>query len=232
MSACAGRRRAAGASGAIGSFSNKSEAACVDVRVCREEESEECGICHNVYYKECQIRMETVHMPAKKKVCRAGKARKDCRDGYRRECVRQYSTECDTRWEYKEVEEKRPVCAINMVERCDEESGCSEVPALKCKLEKTKVKKKLPETVCHRQPRSFCKKRKCKPEKVCYYKITMITEQIPREKCEYYPKRVCQKSTYQGPGGGCRTVKKQVCSPRRECREQNEVDHLNNVSVK
>jgi len=210
-------------------------------QLCKEVEEEECGLCHDMFMKECHINMEPRNRPVKMRVCQEVKADvTDCRDGYRRECRKRYSTECGTTWKYRDMEEDRPVCGVEMVGRCtgdaedDSEKTCTEVPVMKCKIVRTKVQKRLPETSCRRVPRSFCRKKKCKTSKrSCYYKVSMISELTPVESCSYSPKRVCQESEE----GKCRTVKKQVCQPvsgpptvvkkkicQMEQQESNEVD--------
>jgi hypothetical protein len=151
------------------------------MQVCEVKTTTECGVCHSMYMKECHIDMEPTHKPVKMRMCKTVRDDSDCKDGYRRECQTKYETECGTKWKYTEIQEDRPVCAVQMVGgKCkdEQESGesCDEVPVMRCKIEKRKVRKRMPSTGCRRIPRQFCRKSKCKPKKTkCFYKIKMVS---------------------------------------------------------
>jgi len=189
--------------------------------LCHEKKEILCSVCHTMYIKECHVNMEPKNTPIKMNMCRSVQADQDCKNGYRRSCRTWYESECGTRWRFEEIEEDRPVCGVQMVGRCQENavkgedddiSGCVEVPVMKCRIQKRRVRKRIPKTACRRIPRQFCIKKKCKRKKrKCQEKIQIISELSPVESCSYTPKKVCQET--MAPGRGCRTIKKKVCKP-------------------
>lgn len=92
-------------------------------------------------------------------------------------------------------------------------SECRKFPAMRCKIEKMKVMKKKPETKCERMPRQFCRKEECggsnddpdltsvtsiMDESLCYFRIQMVNEILPKRTCNYTPKRVCHSTSKSG----------------------------------
>jgi len=97
---------------------------------------------------------------------------------------------------------------------------CRKFPAMRCRIEKMKVMKKKPETKCERMPRQFCRKEACSgsvdslpslqagnpptsvnsimDEKLCYFRIQMVNEIVPKRVCQYTPKRVCHSKSRGG----------------------------------
>lgn len=99
-----------------------------------------------------------------------------------------------------------------MAQMKPKEKNCSKIPAMRCRIEKMKVMKKKPETKCERMPRQFCRKEDCNDpvpaaaavaeaeatsltsimdESLCYFRIQMVNEIVPRRTCRYTPRRVC-----------------------------------------
>jgi len=100
-------------------------------QVCREEEEIECGVCHTMFMKECNINMELRNKPVKVNMCTSVPADNDCKNGYRRSCRTKYESVCGTRWEVEEMEEDRPVCGVHMVGKCptDLQTGLPSPPS-------------------------------------------------------------------------------------------------------
>jgi len=204
-------------------------------QICDEEEEVECGLCHTMYIKECTIRMDKTNKPINIKTCFTVQGDNNCKEGYTRTCRTLYSAECGTKWQYKEIEEDRPVCGVQMVGKCkgiskegtNSSRGCVEIPVMRCQIEKRTVRKRMPRTSCTRIPRQFCRKTKCKPKKTkCFYKVHMISELTPVETCGYSPKKICHET--EGPNKKCKTIKRQVCKPnnviKKICKVTNTED--------
>merc|ERR1712055_142420 len=91
----------------------------MDKLSCVEVEQEQCGICHTIYIKECQMKMVEEMMPAKVTKCKN---------------VARYQEKCHTEVQQKMVEEERPVCKVEMMNdnhaKCDHKKpnkGCKKV---------------------------------------------------------------------------------------------------------
>ena len=114
-----------------------------------------------------------------------GKGACDPATGKRKICVKKYETECRTRYVKQEMEEDRPQCRVQLMEKCggggeEDENGllddCVRVPAMRCKIEKVMVMKSKPETKCVRVPREFCRKEACEAEKEeCYFRNQVVS---------------------------------------------------------
>merc|ERR1740128_573414 len=72
----------------------------MDEASCAEMEQEECGICHTVYMEECKMKMMEEMMPTKVSMCRN---------------VTRYESKCQAVMEHNMVEEKRPICKVEMM---------------------------------------------------------------------------------------------------------------------
>merc|ERR1712106_380240 len=79
----------------------------MDEQSCVEMEQEECGICHTIYIEECKMKMMEEMMPTKVSMCRN---------------VTRYETKCQVVMEHKMVEEKRPICKVEMMTKAH--PGC------------------------------------------------------------------------------------------------------------
>lgn len=111
----------------------------------------------------------------------------------------------------KKQQKKRDdnVLSQMMAQMVPKKKECSKIPAMRCRIEKMKVMKKKPETKCERMPRQFCRKEACESdplaaaetdstsltsimdESLCYFRIQMVNEIVPKRTCRYTPKRVC-----------------------------------------
>lgn len=177
---------------------------CEEVETCTLTEVEECGVCHSVYMRECNIDMQFYYTPVKVKECTEDP---ECEGGYKRSCYTKYFSECSTKFVYKDMEEDHPVCSVTKQDRCTS-SGCRKVPVMSCKIQKKTSRKSKPVTSCERIPRQVCSKDKCSPVS-CYERVVMNKEMVPKETCQYKEKRICQETDEVG----CRTVTKRECRP-------------------
>lgn len=122
---------------------------------CREEEVEECPAdCQPGTRRECQILMKKVWSPVLVTECLpgAGDDQGRCEDGEQTHCTVRFSTRCQTRRRYAEIEEDQPVCRT-------EKEG--EVEVNRCQVVRRRRRKMLPETSCRRVPRTECHTRPC-----------------------------------------------------------------------
>lgn len=171
---------------------------------CAEVEEEECGACHSIYMRECNIKMQYTYTPVKVRECSASLCGKL---GYKRKCYTKYYSRCGTKMVYREMTEDHPVCGVKKQTRCTDK-GCKEVPVMRCEIEKRTVRKAKPETSCTRVPSQVCRKEKCAPER-CFERVKMTREMTPKEDCQYKEKRVCQQTDKPD----CRTVTRRHCTP-------------------
>merc|ERR1719415_12592 len=72
----------------------------MDEPSCQEVEEAECGVCHTLYMEECKMEMVAEMMPKKVSMCRN---------------VTRYEEKCFTKMSYKMVEEKRPICKLEIM---------------------------------------------------------------------------------------------------------------------
>jgi len=181
---------------------NEIEDECMRVEDCVYVEEEECGVCHSMYMPECTMKMEYKFMPIMVEECRDT----DCTDeGYRVKCSVEYFSECFTNMVVQDTMEDHPVCGVQEEEMCHG-SDCKMMKVMKCKMEKKKTRKEIPETACETFPTKVCKKEKCQRKK-CYERVMMSRETQPKEHCEFKEKRVCHKTE----NSTCRTVKRKKC---------------------
>jgi len=197
---------------------------CEEVEECSVTEAEECGVCHSVYMRECNIDMEYTYTPVKVKECKEDPG---CEGEYKRTCYTKYYTECSTKMVYQDMVEDHPVCSVTKKDRCTS-SGCKKVPVMSCKIEKKTSRKSKPETSCERVPTQICRKDKCAPMS-CYERVVVKKEMVPKETCDYKEKRICQETE----DARCRTVTRKQCTPLppgRPCTKQTPDTGLNLTS--
>merc|ERR1719295_1207362 len=95
---------------------------CPDYKMeCIQVSEEECGVCHSMYMRECNIRMEYTYTPVKVRECKEQLCSKL---GYTRKCTTKYYSHCTTKLVYREMEEDYPACAVEKQERCKKDTGC------------------------------------------------------------------------------------------------------------
>merc|ERR1711915_569941 len=167
----------------------------MDESSCVEVEEEECGYCHTIYMEECKMKMIEEMMPAKISVCKN---------------VTRYENKCKTMMDEKMVEEERPICRIDMMNK--NHTACEDIvspitsnvtdpcrPVMKCKVGVKKMKKKVPKTKCE--------KIAVGEEEKCFDTVQLKKEKHEAKRCSFHPKTVCKKVD----GMKCKMVKKKMC---------------------
>eukprot|EP00092_Neocalanus_flemingeri_P026372 GFUD01028588.1.p1 GENE.GFUD01028588.1~~GFUD01028588.1.p1 ORF type:complete len:194 (+),score=50.61 GFUD01028588.1:64-645(+) len=164
----------------------------MDEASCAEVEEEECGICHTIYMKECEMKMEEEMMPVKVSMCKN---------------VTRYESKCHEVMDHKMVEEKRPLCKFEILSKshipCSEkhtklDNVCKRV--MTCKLGMKMMKKPDPKTVCEDIAIGI--------EEKCVDMVKLKKEKHEAKYCSFHPKTVCK----QEEGNECRKVKKKMCN--------------------
>ena len=97
---------------------------------------------------------------------------------------------------YKMVEEKRPICKLEIMKSKNSERK----KVMKCKLGMKKMKKKL--------PKFECRKVAAGQEEECVEMVKLQEEKHEVKKCSFQPKTICRPVE----GVGCRLVKKKMCN--------------------
>merc|ERR1712048_1425522 len=100
--------------------------------------------------------------------------------------VTRYEEKCLTKMSYKMVEEKRPICKLEIM--------------TSAKSERKKVMKKF--------PKSECRKVAAGQEEECVEMVKLEEEKHELKKCAFQPKTICRPVE----GVGCRMVKKKMCN--------------------
>merc|ERR1712106_131670 len=160
----------------------------MDEQSCAEMEQEECGICHTIYMEECNMKMMEEMMPTKVSMCRN---------------VTRYETKCQAVMEYKMVEEKRPICKVEMVTKdhteCEntESNNCKRV--MKCSIGMKMTKKTYPSKVCEKVAIG--------KEESCVDMVKLKKEKHEAKYCSLHPLTVCKDTD----GMECRKVAKKMC---------------------
>merc|ERR1719318_1552495 len=105
--------------------------------------------------------------------------------------VTRYETKCQKVMEHKMVEEKRPICKVEMMNK--NHTKCENVKygkckcVMKCSLGMKMMAKTYPETVCE--------------------DIAIGEEKHEAKYCSFHPKTICKKTD----GMKCRKVAKKMC---------------------
>jgi len=176
---------------------------------CEDVVEDDCQICRTVLSKECFIKMEDTFKPAKVEECQTTKCNEE---GLREKCSTDYRTKCGTKMVYREVVEDHPVCRDEQEEQCVEQQ-CRTVTKRKCKIEKRKTRKGIPDTSCSRVPRRLCWKETCKKQR-CQEKMVLNKETVPREECTVQQKLICETvqsdSCRQREGRKCGRSKQKI----------------------
>lgn len=110
-------------------------------------------------------------------------------------CFR-YEEKCETIMRERMVEEKRPICKLEVMK--SGKAGSKKV--MRCKLGMKRMKKKY--------PKLDCKKVAAGQEEKCVDMVKLQEENHEVKKCSFHPKTVC----HPAEGRGCRMVKKKMCN--------------------
>jgi len=153
----------------------------MDEPSCHDVEEAECGVCHTLYMEECNMQMVPEMMPKKVSMCRN---------------VTRYEEKCLTKMSYKMVEEKRPICKLEIMKSAKLEKK----KVIRCKLGMKKMKKKF--------PKLECRKVAAGQQEECVEMVKLQEEKHEVKKCSFHPKTICRPVE----GVGCRMVKKKMCN--------------------
>lgn len=96
----------------------------------------------------------------------------------------------------KMVEEKRPICHLEIMDKAAAKSK----QIMKCKLGMKKMKKYYPE--------KKCKKVAMGVDKKCFNMVKLQKEVHEVKKCSFHPKTICLPVVQMK----CKTVKKKMCN--------------------
>merc|ERR1711973_585670 len=111
-------------------------------------------------------------------------------------CHTVYMEKCKTIMRERMVEEKRPICKLEVMKTV--KAGSKKV--MRCKLGMKRMKKKY--------PKLDCKKVAAGQEEKCVDMVKLQEENHEVKRCSFHPKTVC----HPAEGRGCRMVKKKMCN--------------------
>merc|ERR1711894_246150 len=151
----------------------------MDETSCHEEE--EGGMCHTVYMEECTMVKEDEMMPKKVEMCKN---------------VTRFEDKCEMKMKEKMVEEKRPICHLEIMDK----TAAKSKQIMKCKLGMKKMKKYYPEKKCRKVAMGIDKK--------CFDMVKLQKEVHEVKKCSFHPKTICLPVVKMK----CKTVKKKMCN--------------------
>merc|ERR1712098_715094 len=169
-------------------FNDTTSFMVMDESSCVEMEQEECGICHTVYMKECKMKMAEEMMPTKVTTCKN---------------VTRYENKCQKVMEHRMVEEKRPICKVELM--AYDHTKCKNLKSQKCKrvmkcnIGMKRMKKEYPTTACEKVVIG--------EEEKCFEMVKLKKEMHEAEKCSFHPKTICKNTE----GMECKRVAKKMC---------------------
>jgi len=153
----------------------------MDEASCHEVEEEECGMCHTVFMEECAMVTEREMMPKRVEMCKN---------------VTRYENKCEMKMSEKIVDEKRPICHLEDMNKKHDKSK----QIMKCKLGMKKMKKYYPEKKCKVVAMGI--------EKKCYTMVKLQEEEHEVRKCSFHPKTICLPVVQMK----CKIVRKKMCN--------------------
>jgi len=160
----------------------------MDETSCIDMEQEECGICHTVYMKECKMKMVEEMMPTKVSMCKN---------------VTRYENKCQKVMEHKMVEEKRPICKVEIM--ANDHTKCKNSKAEKCKkVMKCSLGMKMMKKT---YPTNVCEKVAIGEEEKCVDMVKLKKEMHKAKQCSFHPKTICKNTD----GMKCKRVAKKMC---------------------
>ena len=112
--------------------------------------------------------------------------------------VCRYEDKCETRLAHKMVEEKRPICHLELLNSI--KSGAKRKQIMRCKLGMKRMKKYYPEQKCHKVAMG--------QEEKCVDMVKLREEKHEVKKCSFYPKTMCLPVA----GMKCKKVKRKMCN--------------------
>eukprot|EP00092_Neocalanus_flemingeri_P043428 GFUD01047856.1.p1 GENE.GFUD01047856.1~~GFUD01047856.1.p1 ORF type:complete len:218 (+),score=65.55 GFUD01047856.1:59-655(+) len=177
----------------------------MDETSCVEVEERICGTCHTIYMEECRMKMVEEMMPVKVSMCKN---------------VTRFERICKIVMNYKMVEEKHPICKMEMMDKshtfCQEKLGSavarSEDPCkhvMKCEIGMKKMKKQYPKIVCEKVAIG--------EEEKCVDMVKLKKKKHEANYCSFIPKTVC----HQDEVNECRMVRRKMCNYQDRLAQKN-----------
>lgn len=188
-------------------------------------EAVQMEVCEEIFDKYCSITYKKMAEDEEVEICNEVLER-NCDTPGPEVCETVFESECKTSYHVHEVEEDKPNCSVQMMEKCRDittgyttEQKCDKWPQQVCTLEKVVSKNTTPETKCEKKPRDVCGPGPCPLQKSsassCRTVIETIIHDVPQEKCELNPKTECKFVTkqipYLRPTEECVDIPKEVC---------------------
>lgn len=189
-------------------------------------EAVQMEVCDDIFEKYCVIEYKKMAEDEEVEICNEHLERQaDCADSGPTVCEKVFESECATKYHVHEIEEDKPNCTIQMMEKCrtvtvgyTAEQKCDKWPQQVCSLDKVTSKRTTPETKCEKKSRDVCGPGPCplvKGDLKCRKVVETIVHDVPEEKCDLVPKKDCKFVTkqipYLKPTEECVDIPKEVC---------------------
>merc|ERR1711981_451192 len=144
--------------------------------------------CVEMEQEECKMKMMEEMMPTKVSMCKN---------------ITRYENKCQKVMEHKMVEEKRPICKVEMMG--DDHAKCENSKSKKCKrVMKCSIGMKM---MKKSYPKMVCEKVAIGEEEKCFETVKLKKEMNEAKFCFFHPKIVCKKTD----GMECKKVAKKMC---------------------
>lgn len=187
-------------------------------------EAVQMEVCEDIFEKYCLIEYKKMAEDEEVEVCNEVLER-NCDTPGPTVCETVFESECKTNYHVHEVEEDKPNCTIQMMEKCRDvtigyttEQKCDKWPQQVCNLDKVVSKKTTPDTKCQKKPREICGPGPCplvKGANKCRTVVETVVHDVPDEKCDLVPKKDCKFMTkqipYLKPAEECVEIPKEIC---------------------
>ncbi|XP_059088680.1 uncharacterized protein LOC131884812 isoform X2 [Tigriopus californicus] len=174
--------------------------------------------CKEKFKKDCYIEYKTVPRTEKIEICQEPLIR-DCEAQGENVCSNEYESVCETTYHENEVEDDIPQCESIKEEICNANSKCTKVAKQVCNLMKMSSTKLTPETECRQEVREVCGPELCpisKGPKVCANELKTFVQEVPEERCNLTPIKVCNPVSKIVPRlelkMECIDVPREICS--------------------
>jgi hypothetical protein len=114
-----------------------------------------------------------------------------------------YESKCQKVMEHKMVEEKRPICKVEIMNK--DHTKCEKGKSGKCKrVMKCSLGMKM---MAKTYPRTLCEDIAIGEEEKCVDMVKLNKEKHEAKYCSFHPKTICKKTD----GMKCRRVAKKIC---------------------
>jgi len=188
-------------------------------------EAVQMEVCEDIFEKYCLIEYKKMAEDEEVEICNEILER-NCDTPGPTVCETVFESECKTSYHVHEVEEDKPNCTIQMMEKCRDitvgyttEQKCDKWPQQVCSLEKVISKNTTPETKCEKKPRDVCGPGPCplvkSSDSSCRTVVETVVHDVPEEKCDLVPKKDCKFITkqipYLKPAEECVDIPKEIC---------------------